>query len=990
MAEAAVSFAVETIGNLLIEEARFLDGVSDQVEQLQLTLKRMQSFLKDADEMQHEGEMLKEWISQARDLAYEADDLIESYAFKVASRRRKGIIKRCVCVLNECYTRHDIGAGIRKLKTKVSDLTKSFQDSGIRAVVERQRDDASSLNQQLRRTYSHVIEDDFVGLEGDVEMLVKHLLRGSDHDHEIDQHFRVVSICGMGGLGKTTLARKVYNHPKVRRCFDGLAWVCVSQKWQKEDILQRILLSLIPEKRKEILEWRDEELVRQLFQILQNKNCLVVLDDMWSADAWDCIKQAFPIRKNGYKILVTSRNKDVALHIDPNGFHHQPRLLSDSESWELLQRKALRHKFDTEHEDFKKLENLGKEMVKACGRLPLAVIVLSGTLATKKDLNEWATVNRNIKAHLGKGNNLTKEEGNLHKILALSYNDLPYKLKPCFLYLSRYEEDSDIETEALYQLWIAEGIISTKDQIGEESMMDVAERYLGELVTRCMVQGKAPDDDDDVMLSSIGRSFASCRLHDLMRDLSLLKAKEENFLLSISYYHDGILDEHGNNDHSQVYRLAVHFSAEDVRKYVPPAEKRNTRHLRSLALLISGNEDYEGHLPKKMKSQFNRFKMLRALAIEGLSPADPKAPILKSVFLLVADHLRLPKAIGELIHLRYLSLRGSVFLCLPSSLGNLQNLQTLDLRAGVCRIPNVLWKMRQLRHLYLPANYSDCMVGKFNLNLCCKNLRLKGLDKLEILENFCPPTCSSQDISTLKNLRVLSAVVFMGNFDDEYFPVEMHRLMANADHVHCTSLNLVFNKGVLTPAVALTKKKLSDAVGQCFSSRNLQVLKVSGPLANFPKYEAQYRYASLLKLKLTRMEIEEYSMETLERLPNLRSLHLQDLYILGKEMRCKATGFGQLRFLRFECLWNLEKWNVDEGAMPNLSVLTIVYCTKLEMVPNGLRFVKTLKELSIAAMPKEFTDRIQAANGHEDQGQDFDKVSHIPTIIVRNVSNILS
>ena len=74
-------------------------------------------------------------------------------------------------------------------------------------------------------------------------------------------------------------------------------------------------------------------------------------------------------------------------------------------------------------------------------------------------------------------------------------------------------------------------------------------------------------------------------------------------------------------------------------------------------------------------------------------------------------------------------------------------------------------------------------------------------------------------------------------------------------------------------------------------------------------------------------------------------------------MRCKATGFGQLRFLRFECLHNLEKWNVDEGAMPNLSVLTIVYCPKLEMVPNGLRFVKTLRELNIASMPKEFTDK---------------------------------
>nr|XP_027066646.1 probable disease resistance RPP8-like protein 2 [Coffea arabica] len=294
--------------------------------------------------------------------------------------------------------------------------------------------------------------------------------------------------------------------------------------------------------------------------------------------------------------------------------------------------------------------------------------------------------------------------------------------------------------------------------------------------------------------------------------------------------------------------------------------------------------------------------------------------------------------------------------------------------------------MRQLRHLYLPENYRQDMefLGKFKLNLFCRKLRVKGLDKLEILGNFCPPTCSSQDISTLRNLRVLSAVVWLDDLDED-FPTEIHRLMSNSDHVGCTSLRIYSDKDSAATAASI-KKKVSDVVGQCFSRRNLQGLEVSCPMDNFPRYEAQYMYASLLKLKLSSLEIEDDPMETLERLPNLRSLHLQYRSFLGKEMRCKATGFGQLRYLRFEGLHNLEKWNVDEGAMPNLSALTIVYCPKLEMVPNGLKVVKTLKELNIVRMPKKFTDRIQAANGHEDQGQDFDKVSHIPTISVRNVS----
>ncbi|XP_071912245.1 putative disease resistance protein At1g50180 [Coffea arabica] len=197
MTEAAVNFAVETIRNL-IEETKFLHVVSDQVAQLQDEIKQMRSFFKDADARQHDEETVKEWISQARDLAYEVDDLFESYAFKIAGRMRKGI------------------RGTQTLKTKISHLTKRLRDYGIR-VMERQ-EGASSSHQQLRRTYSHVVDDDFVGLEGDVEMLVKHLVRGSGH--EIDKCFSVVSICGMGGLGKTTLARKVYNHPQVRRCLD--------------------------------------------------------------------------------------------------------------------------------------------------------------------------------------------------------------------------------------------------------------------------------------------------------------------------------------------------------------------------------------------------------------------------------------------------------------------------------------------------------------------------------------------------------------------------------------------------------------------------------------------------------------------------------------------------------------------------------------------------------------------------------------------------
>lgn len=243
------------------------------------------------------------------------------------------------CFVNECYFRHSIGSKIQKLKTKISNLRRSFQEYGITSFLNEREDSSSSSQQHLRRTYSHVANDDFIRLDNDVEMLVSHLMNEND-DHSYNLH-KIVSIFGMGGLGKTTLARKVYNHPRIQGYFENRVWVCISQYWKKREILEGILIKFSPEKRELIMKWRDEELMRELSQTFRNKKCMVVLDDIWSIEAWESIKEALPLIRNESKILLTTRNRNVALHISPYGFHHEPSLLSDMESWELLKIKAL-------------------------------------------------------------------------------------------------------------------------------------------------------------------------------------------------------------------------------------------------------------------------------------------------------------------------------------------------------------------------------------------------------------------------------------------------------------------------------------------------------------------------------------------------------------------------------------------------------------------------------------------------------------------------
>uniref|UniRef100_A0A5B7BM49 Disease resistance protein n=1 Tax=Davidia involucrata TaxID=16924 RepID=A0A5B7BM49_DAVIN len=815
LAEPTVSFAVEKVGNLLIEEGSLLIGVRGHVEQIQDELRQMQCFLKDADARHVEGEMVRNWVLEIKEIVYETEDVIEIYVVKVASKGRgiRNILKRYACILNECIARHKVGLRIKVIETKISKLNGSLQTYGLRA-MSTEGEGSSSLGRllQLRRTYSHVVDQDhFVGLEKDVEKLVALLVNERGKDHKTG--YQVVSICGMGGLGKTTLARKIYNHHNVKRHFDDSAWVSISQQWQKEDVMRAILIKLVPEekKKKEILKMRDDrELVRLLVQVQQNKKCFIVLDDIWSTDAWDCLKHAIPIGKLGTKLVLTTRNKEVASHVDPKGFLHQQRFLNQDESWELFQKKAFTITDCADTKDDKIME-LGRKMVGHCKGLPLAVVVLGGLLVTKHSLREWEMVHQNIDSYLRKGKGIGQEHGGVSEVLALSYNELPYQLKPCFLYLGSFMEDSEIQVEKLYQMWIAEGLVWSQDRGEEETMMDVAERYLGELAGRCMVQ-----------LQVHQGMFTSCRLHDMMRDLSLSKGKEENFLEVL----DSRLISHGGGggiqlvDHpssssisSKTWRVAIYLDKEvDVDEdgyHVLLKQENISPHLRSLLFFTPGEMGVD--VPQMMKSYFKDFKLLRVLNLEGFNflsvPDDLGFDIsIGANINILLGRYKLPKAIGNLVHLRYLSIKHSKFTGLPSSMENLEYLQTLDLRvrSDFFMMPNVLQKMGRLRHLYLPV-YTEIR----NIWNRMKKLRLNlSSNQLETLENF---DSKYFDVTTdlsmkLTNLRKLTGWISSGKLED--LEAIIHCLSMN-HHLRHSSIDVWNYKFCSNEELTLLKQLLA-------------------------------------------------------------------------------------------------------------------------------------------------------------------------------------
>ncbi|CAL5184591.1 unnamed protein product [Lathyrus oleraceus] len=939
MAKSIVDFTVQKISDLLIEEAVFLYGVRDKVHQLRTELRMMECYLQDADRKQEEDETVKNWISEIREVAYDSDDVIEAYALKGASRRNSmtgtlNRIKSFISAISRLIEIHQVGSHVDDIISRITSLTKSLETFGIR----RDRGEASSSihgrQRALRRSYSHVIEEDIIGVDYDVKILESCLVSNNN------KGYKIVAIWGMGGLGKTTLAKKVYHSTKVKQNFESLAWAYISQHCQARDVWEGILLKLLSpskELREELANLRDDEVAKKLYQVQVEKKCLVVLDDIWNADSWNNLSPGFPtgrLLSVGSRILLTTRNTDVALHMDPTCYLHKPKCLDEDDSWELFQKKAFPKYDDPDSSITTEMEKLGREMVGRCGGLPLAIIVLGGLLASKPSFYEWDTVRQNINTYLRKAKGKEQLLG-VSEVLALSYYELPYQLKPCFLHLAHFPENLEIQTKKLIRIWVAEGIISSVQNAGdnEEALEDVAQRYLTELVERCMIQV--------VEKSSTGR-IRTVQMHNLMRDLCVSKAYEENFLDMIGSRNvdqtSTLKDMIGSRNVDQnstlkarptgkVRRIALYLD-QDIDRFFPRNLKSH-HHLRSI--LCYHEKTARLSEWSSMKSVLKKCRLLRVLNLEGIQCQMGK----------------LPKEIGFLIHLRFLSLRNTKIVELPNSIGNLKCLQTLDLLTGnsTVQIPNVIGKMEKLRHLFLPES-----CGKDVEKWCISNLK-----SLQTLVNFPAEKCDVKDLMKLTDLRKL--VIDDPNFGEVF---------------ESTNTNVTFNHLESLFYVSSEEISILEVSAGC---PNLYKLHIEGPISNFPS--PNQISSKLAKLKLQGSGLVVDPMTTLEKLPNLRLLELQLDSFLGKNMVCSSKGFPQLRSLVLSDLPNLEEWKMEKGAMCCLGKLEISNCTKLEVVPDGIRFVGSLKDLEIRSMFAVFRMKLEKG------GDEHYKVQHVPSLVFR-------
>ncbi|KAL1547684.1 putative disease resistance protein [Salvia divinorum] len=327
MAESLLNVFLETLRDLLVEETKFLLGVGDDVEKVKGDLESIHALLMKADRDGRDSPTLKTYIHQLKDLAFKAENLLEKYFVEVQSKREglrslKDKFQRYTCIMCECYSVHEVGKEACDILPALDKLTKELKaelgqessSSHLKQEDERQR--------QLRQTYAHEVEPHFVGMEEDIQILVSKM--------KDEKRQRVVKIYGMGGVGKTTLARKVYNHRDLQS-YDR-AWVCITQQFEHKAVLSKILKQLASNVEIDGLEV--EDMVTRIHSILVESKCVIVIDDIWEDVHWEIIRKAFPVNCN---VILTTRYENIA---NQQSEPHKLRFLPEDEGWALLQKVA--------------------------------------------------------------------------------------------------------------------------------------------------------------------------------------------------------------------------------------------------------------------------------------------------------------------------------------------------------------------------------------------------------------------------------------------------------------------------------------------------------------------------------------------------------------------------------------------------------------------------------------------------------------------------
>ncbi|KAH0692238.1 hypothetical protein KY285_019335 [Solanum tuberosum] len=465
----------------------------------------------------------------------------------------------------------------------------------------------------------------------------------------------------MPGLSKTTLANKVYNNTLVASHFNVRAWCTVSQKYNKSEVLREIFQQVTGSEGKE----SDDDFPEKLRSALLDIRYLIVLDDVWDIATGEMLIACFPQVERGNRIILTSRSSKVGLQVKCRSDPLHLQLLKPEKSWELFEKRVF-----GEGSCPAELSDVGHQIVEKCKGLPLAIVLIAGVIVRgkKKEKDLWLKIQHNLDSFISSNNNLQ-----MMKVMQLSYDHLPYHLKPLLLYFTRSQKSKRTPVSTLMQLWMAEGLVD-HDIPSKCSLEEATQSYLDALVSSNLIMV-----DYRLFNSKEVKPFSDmikvCYVHDVVHDFCSVKAKKEKFLKLINQ---------GARFHASDFlhrRLTIHTDNGQLHKkcVLFNSKKCSAGSKHPISLKVGGSI-----LKSNYICRTRPFALFRVLQLNSI---------------IMGDHL--VEEIGSLFHLRFLKIWTLDVKDIPLSWLNLQNLETLLISTqynSIVLLPR-LFKLSKLKHV---------------------------------------------------------------------------------------------------------------------------------------------------------------------------------------------------------------------------------------------------------------------------------------------------
>ncbi|QHO54527.1 putative disease resistance RPP13-like protein 1 isoform X1 [Arachis hypogaea] len=843
------------------------------LQKLETILSVVEAVLNDAEKKQISNPAVKRWLENLHDAVYDADDLLDEIATKAATRKDPppgNILSRFLNLQDrEMVTR------IEEIIARLEDIANHKDILGLEKAMKN-----NNMSGRIESTSLVQKSDVFVGRDQEREGMVKLLLDDSN-----DGKLSVIPIWGMGGIGKTTSAQLVFNDERVQQKFNVKTWVCVGEEF---DVL-KVTKTVVEKATSGPCNLNDLDSIQlHLKNELAGKSFLVVLDDMWSNNymAWKKLLTPFQCGteagRHGGKILVTTRDEKIANMV--KSYHHQAHnlsVLNDEDCWSLFANLALLSK------DRLGFEKVGREIVKKCKGLPLAVQTLGSLLSTKDDERDWNDILNNEIW------DFSEEESEILPALRISYYHLPSYLKRCFVYCSLYPKDYVFDRDELMLLWMAEGLLqqpksaSTLEEVGYE--------YFNDLASRSFFQ---PSNN-----AYYENSFV---MHDLMHDMGTFYGGKFYFR---TFELKNVLKYDARTRHLS-YALC---SNDSISKIVEVCD--NLKHARTLLKI---NCTYHGFSKGIVDSchLLEQMKCLRVLSFKSFSREED----------LLHD------SIGELIHLRYLDLSNTFVVTLPESLCDLYNLQTLKLSncTNLKKLPYNMQNLVNLRHLDIEGTKLEEMP--------------KGMGKLkdlQILRYYIVGKHEENGFGELGELVNLGGSFRIEKIENVVNSSEAWKArMVDKKYIH--HLCLEWSSGEDSEMVDSQMEK--DVLAKLEPHKDLKELTITGYRGTmFPDWVGLSLYHKVTELELSGCR-NCWVLPSLGQLPALERLvisNLEKVKMIGGEFykddgtdHHHETSFRSLKKLvisRMPCWeeWKSFECDDDDAPFPQLEVLHLEVCPKL-------------------------------------------------------------